>query len=254
MLKTVDLSLKVLKKFTLEKSSWGARELAKEMGINHTNIYRILETLEKNGFVNKHPDTKKYSLGFAILELSGVVHESLNLDHLIRPILQSLCEETGESVFLTVLDREDAITLMVVEPKNKVKFSVAEGSRAPIYVGASYRSILAYQPDEFVEKTINNGLTQYTEKTMTDPDTLRKELLLIREQGYAESQGEYTPDVVAIAVPVKDSAKLKKASITVSGPVYRFQNGQKEKILPQLIRARDKVELALEQYQMTLNV
>lgn len=250
----MDLSLKVLKKFTQEKSSWGARELAKEMDVNHTNIYRILETLEKNGFVNKHTETKKYSLGYALLELSSVVYESLNLDSLVRPTLQTLCEETGESVFLTVLDREDAITLMVVEPKNKVKFSVTEGSRAPIYVGASYRSILAYQSNEFIESIIDKGLKQYTERTMTDPEILREELSIIKKQGYAESQGEYTPDVVAIAVPVKDSTDQIKASITVSGPVYRFLEQQKEIILPLLMSARNEVELTLERYKMTLNV
>jgi len=131
MLKTLDLALKVLKMFTREKPVWGGRELANEMGLNHTNIYRILETLEKNRFILKDKDTKKYSLGYATWEVGMIRYESLNVTSLIRPIMEKHRDRTGESSFLTVLDKDEAVTLDGVEPENKVKFSVSAGRRAP---------------------------------------------------------------------------------------------------------------------------
>ncbi|WP_429980060.1 helix-turn-helix domain-containing protein [Lysinibacillus pakistanensis] len=44
--------------FTKEKPTWGGRELAMAMNMNHTNLYRILETFENNGFITKDPITK----------------------------------------------------------------------------------------------------------------------------------------------------------------------------------------------------
>lgn len=58
MLKTLNLSIAVLKMFTKEKPIWGGRELAMAMNMNHTNLYRILETFENNGFITKDPVTK----------------------------------------------------------------------------------------------------------------------------------------------------------------------------------------------------
>ncbi|UZM98740.1 hypothetical protein OL548_30835 [Lysinibacillus sp. MHQ-1] len=53
--------------FTKEKPVWGGRELAMAMNMNHTNLYRILETFENNGFITKDPVTKKVLLGYCIM-------------------------------------------------------------------------------------------------------------------------------------------------------------------------------------------
>lgn len=65
MLKTLDNALDLLKHFTREKPQWGVRELAKEMNISHTVVYRMLATFERYGFVKQEPKTKKYELGFS---------------------------------------------------------------------------------------------------------------------------------------------------------------------------------------------
>jgi len=253
MLKTLDLALKVLKMFTREKPTWGGRELANELGINHTNIYRILETLEKNRFISKDKDTKKYSLGYATWELGMIMYETLNVQSLVRPVLKRLMEQTGESIFLTIVDRDEAVTLEAIEPENKVKFSVSAGSRAPLYVGASYRAILAYLPEEMIDSVIQKGLVQYTETTMTSPDVLKEELIQIKKQGWARSQGEYTPDVIAIAVPLFDRGEVI-GSITVSGPIYRMTEEKLNEYLPLLKETRDEIGQIIQRYQLKLKV
>jgi DNA-binding IclR family transcriptional regulator len=182
-----------------------------------------------------------------------IMYESLNVNKLIRPILERLMEQTGESIFLTVLDRDVAVTLDVVEPDNKVKFSVSAGSRAPLYVGASYRSILAYLPDDFIESVIDSNLVKYTKTTMTDPEELRAELKMIKEQGWAKSQGEYTTDVIAIAVPLFDRGEVI-GSVTVSGPIYRMTEEKIHDYLPLLTEARDEVSAIIHRYQLKLKV
>lgn len=252
MLKTVNLALVVLKMFTREKPIWGGRELAHEMGLNHTNVYRILETLERNGFITKDPISKQYALGSVVWELGTIFYEGLNVSNLISPVLEKLSEHTGESIFLTILDNDQALTLVVIEPKNKVKFSVSAGSRAPLYVGASYRSILAFMPEEAIEKIIANGLVKYTATTMADATELRNELSVIRQNGWAESQGEYTPDVVALAVPLLVNNTII-GSVTVAGPSYRMEEEQKKSYLPLLQQTRDEVVGIISRYNLKLN-
>lgn len=253
MLKTLDLALKVLMMFTREKPTWGGRELANELGLNHTNVYRILETLEKNRFISKDKETKKYSLGYATWELGMIMYETLNVQSLVRPVLKRLMEQTGESIFLTIIDRDEAVTLEAIEPENKVKFSVSAGSRAPLYVGASYRAILAYLPEEFIESVIEKGMVQYTETTMTSPEELKVELAQIKKQGWAKSQGEYTPDVIAVAVPLFDRDEII-GSITVSGPIYRMSEGKAEEYLPLLKETRDEISQIIQRYHLKLKV
>jgi len=108
MLKTLNLSIAVLKMFTKEKPTWGGRELALAMNMNHTNLYRILETFENNGFITKDPITKKYSLGIALWEIGMNMYDSLNIDQLCMPVLEKLKDVTGETAIFTVLNGLEA--------------------------------------------------------------------------------------------------------------------------------------------------
>lgn len=252
MLKTVDQSLKLLQLFTKEKPEWGARELAKETGLNHTNVYRVLSTFEANRFLVKDPVTKKYSLGIRLWELGLTMRESFHVSRLIRPILERMMEEAGESIFLTCLDGDEGLTLDALEPDNVVKYSVSIGSRSPLFVGASYRAIMAYLPQEHIERIIQQGLKQYTKNTIADPDQLRAELAHILEEGWARSTGEYTPDVLAIASPLFHYEGHIMGSLTISGPIYRMPEEKIEKYHKIMMQGKQEIDKIIKEYQIDL--
>lgn len=223
MLKTVDLAMQVLLMFTHQKNKWTGKELASAMGENYSTIYRILKTLQNRDFLTYNALSKEYALGISLWQLGQVKYESLNLEELVRPALVKLSRETGESIFFTVRRGMKGVTLLAEEPSFKVKFDAEVGASVPLYPGASYRSILAYQPEEFVDQLIAEGLQQFTPRTMTDPKVLKNELEKIRLDGYAMSEGEYTADVIALAVPIRDYENKVNCSVTLSGPTYRLQ-------------------------------
>lgn len=254
MLKTLTLALNVLKMFTREKPTWGGRELANELNLNHARIYRVLETLTTNGFLKKDPETKKYSLGFAIWELGTIMYEHLNVTDLIRPYLENLRTKTGESVFLTVLDGNEGVTLEVVEPENKVKFTVSTGSRAPLYVGASYRAMLAYADDDLIQSVLyEEPLKKYTNNTIATSEELKEELKAIRRKGWALSVSEYSKDIVAVAAPIFKNNNVI-GSITVSGPTYRMPEDKVDGLIPLLFEERDKIEKVIHDYDIQLTI
>lgn len=201
------------------------------MDQNYATIYRILKTLHKRDFLTYNSVSKEYSLGIVLWQLGQTMYESLNLEELVRPSLIQLKEETDESVFFTVRRGNKGITLMAEEPAHKVKFSAEIGSSVPLFPGASYRAILAFQSEGFIADLIEEGLPQYTPQTMTSPAALRKELEMIRKEGYARSEGEYTPDVVALAVPIRDYENKVNCSVTLSGPSYRLQKTDQSKAI-----------------------
>ena len=255
MLKTLDLALRVIQMFTKEKQVWGGRELAHELQMDHAKIYRILETFAAHNFINQDPVTKKYSLGFAAWELGMTMYDGMNVKQYFSPILEKLFHQTGESIFLTILDKDEAVTLEAIEPDNKVKFSVSVGSRAPLYVGASYRSIFAYMPEDFIENYLETqDLKRYTVNTKTDKEEIRTELKQIKKQGWAISEGEFTPDIIAIAVPLFDKNTRVIGSVTVSGPVYRMTDEKINEYFPLLVKTRDEMENMITKFPLKVRV
>ncbi|WP_245415735.1 IclR family transcriptional regulator [Alteribacter populi] len=251
LLKTVDLALKILLMF-INKSTWSSRELAKELDMNHSNIYRILTTLENNKFLLKDDETKKYSLSISAWELGMAMNDQIKLSKLVRPKMKNLMQTTGESIFLTGLDSLEGITLDCVEPENKVKFSVTIGSRAPLYVGASYLVILAYMEEEKIDKVLRGELKPFTKNTKTDPKSINEMLVQIRETGWAVSEGEYTPDVIAIAFPIFDFENKIIGSLTLSGPTYRMQEEKIRQHLIELENTTKEITDDINKYSLTL--
>lgn len=247
VLKTLSYSLDVLKMFTKEKKTWGGRELASELNENHTKIYRILETLEKHDFLMKNKETKKYSLGFAVWELGNIVSDKFKVNELIHPILEKLSNNTNESAFLTVLVGGEGLTFDAVEANASLRFTVSVGSRAPLYVGASYRSILAYMPSEFISNYLEEKLIKYTDLTMVDPEDIQEDLKSIVKNGYAISEGEYTEDVTAVAIPIFVKGNIF-GSLTVSGPKYRINDEHIKLFITELQNAERELIKVLAKY------
>jgi|SRR5699024_524636 len=253
MLKTVSLSLEILKMFTNKKPTWKVKELSVQLNENQTKIYRILETLRNNNFLIKDSYKKSYSLGTAIWEMSNSLNDNFYMKELIHPILKLLRDQTGESVFLTILDNEEALTIDAVESETAVKHAVSVGSRTNLHNGASYRSILAYMSLEFVDSYLGKTLIKYTENTMTNPYKIKKELEEIKQKGYAVSQGEFTEGVIATAIPIFYGGKVK-GSLTVSGPEFRITNSQINLFIKQLLYAREQIDKITQKYGFYFNL
>lgn len=239
-LKTLDNALEILKNFTYSEPAWGVRELAKKLNISHSIVYRVLATFEEHGFLVQNEETHKYELGIKFWEYGIIVKEKLNVTDLILPTMESLAAETGESIFLTWLDGLEGICLEIAESSQRVKCAVSIGSRTPLYAGASNKVIMAYLPLEKQEAIIRQGLQEYTSHTIIRPDELRRNLEEIRNQGWCYSVGEYSEEVVGIAVPLFNSRGHVTGSITVAAPEYRFPQSKVKEVVDQLLlRARD---------------
>lgn len=241
MLKTLDLSLRVLELFKGEKNEWSLTEIANYLDENTTKIYRIVETLTKRDFLKKNKDSKTYELGVSILELSKSTNSMFEIKTLIHPYLVYLTEQTQESSFFTILDENEALTLDSVSGTNHINFAVSVGSTAPLYAGASYRSILAFLPDYLIKATLSNEIKKFTSNTKTNPKDIMKDLVDIKDKGYAVSQGELTDDVVAVAVPILINDKIV-GSITVSGPSYRINDKHIQSYISVLKETKKMIE------------
>jgi len=91
--------------------------------------------------------------------------------------------------FVVVLDHDECVTLVSVEPRHAVA-SVAQrpGTRHPVHVGAPGKAILSALPPSRWPDAVSARL--------------RSELLDAAAQGYSTSHDEVVPSLRAVAVPI----------------------------------------------------
>lgn len=240
-LKSLGFAIEVLSMFTKENPSWGLRDLSKEMGVNHTIIYRILRTFEDKQVLIQNPDSKKYELGSGLAPLLAAYRSKNEMSDLILPVMKELSEKTGESAFLTWREGHEGVTVEIAESSNNIRFAVSKGTRTPLYLGASAKSIMAFLPEEEQHKIIAQGLKKKTEKSTTQKEALLKDLKKIEERKWAYTEGEYSEDVFGISTPLFTSEGKILASLTIAGPVYRMNEDNRKNILSMLIEATEKI-------------
>ncbi len=223
----VDKTLRILLLFGDQQVEWGLGALAREVSIPKTTVYRILRVLQLHGFLMQDPDTRRFRLGLAALELGRRAYEGLELARVARPIMNQIASLCDETVLLQVIDadRRRVVCIERVYQRSGLQLILEVGATAPLHAGCSSKVLLAFLPEEMIESVIAQGLPAVTRHTITDPDALRRELAEIRSRGYAVSIEETDIGVAGISVPIRDFSDRVVASLSISGAVTRINEG-----------------------------
>lgn len=225
VVQSVDRALSIME--ILARDGWSSvTEIARELEVHKSTVFRLLATLQRRGIVEQHAVTQKYRLGFAIARLAHGVRGNPNLVDLVRPTLERLSERLDETVDLAVIEDGEVTNIDQANLSTSVIAVDWVGHRSPMHVAASGKIFLAYGDQAETEAFLAGPLDALTPNTITDPAVLRAELVEIRERGFSMTRGELEQGLNAVAAPVFGSDGSVIAVIVVSGPEYRM-NGER---------------------------
>src|SRR6201985_2097243 len=105
----LERGLRILAEFTAREPVLGAPELSKRIGIPRTTTFRLLQTLEALGFLERVNGDRYFRLSVAVLRLGFEYLSSLELTDVGTPILEQLRDATGLSSHLLIRDQRDVV-------------------------------------------------------------------------------------------------------------------------------------------------
>jgi IclR family KDG regulon transcriptional repressor len=223
----------------------GVSELAAMLGRSPSGAFRLLATLQANGFVYQVPASRKYRLGLKLFELSARQTRGYDLGSLARPYLEELVQRTGETARLEVLDRGESVTISLVESDHAVQIRASLGQRSAAYATSTGKVQLAFQPADLIERVVEAGLTPHTPHTVTDRDALLKELAEIRRRGYATNVSGWREGAAGVAAPVRNAGNLVVAAIGIAGPASRLSSARLKALATDVGQTADSVSQQL---------
>ena len=224
-IRSVQRALTVLRTFLAHDSGISASLLSQETGLDPSTVFRLLVTLEAQGFVEVDPKSGKYQPGVVLLELGSRFLKNNDIRSRSIGHLERLRDRFGETVHLTVLDGNEVVYLEKLAGLRPIGFmSSRVGDRNPAHCTGVGKALLAYLPDAELARRYPNGrLKRYTAHTITSLKALRAELKSVRSLGYAVDQEEHEEGVKCVAVPTFDHQGIA-AAVSVSGPVDRMED------------------------------
>ena len=209
---SVKKAFAILSAISSSKDGMGVSDLAKKLKMAKSTVHGMTSALEELGAVMRYPLTKKYKLGFALLEIGRSAYSQIDLQTSARPVTEELMEKTRTSVFLGILNWDHVTILDIVEARQDLNITAPVGSTIPLFAGAVGKVFLASMPEDQAEKIIQSkGLPRFTDNSIVDMEAYFNELRQVKEKGYAVDDEEYIMGVRAVASPLIGLGQLRSA-------------------------------------------
>jgi IclR family pca regulon transcriptional regulator len=210
---SVERAFAILETFDESHPTRTAAEIAAVAGLARPTTYRMLQTLRRLGYV-RHVDGH-FEVTPRVLRLGAGYLGRESMAARAQPALDRLSETIGEHVAIGVLDGDEVITVAASSSPHSRLLSIAiqPGQRLPAAQTSMGQVLLAHHA--------------------TQPDEGER---LIREQGYAITDGALETGLRALGVPIRDHTGAVVAGMAVAVNAARVTVEQLEdEFLPHLI-------------------
>jgi len=225
-IQTVTNAMRVLEAFH-DEEELGVTELSRRLALHKNNVFRLLATLEQQGYIEQHAGTERYRLGVKNLELGQAFARSRSLLRSAGPRLAELVEATGEAAHLAVLNDFAVTHLCGDRAERAVMSGLRVGRRLPAHCTALGKVLLGCASEDVrqaydAEHLGSRALEARTEATITDPDKLREHVQSAGLRGFALDLGECDAGLSCVAAPVYGADGHLRAALSISGPQFRL--------------------------------
>jgi DNA-binding IclR family transcriptional regulator len=241
-------AIAVLKAFGGARSAWGLTELAAELGLHKTTVFRLLGALVDEGFVERDAEHQTYRLGPALIGLGTRAGRATGLHAAAHPVLGALADDTGETATLEVLAGSEVLILDEVAGRFLLGSAPEIGTRWPAYATSTGKVLLAaarFAPDAHAAPAALGRLVRLGPGTITSHARLDRELAAVWRRGFAIASEELERGYVAIGAPVRDARGRVVAAISVGGPKTRLTRTRTAQLAALVRHAADRVSYRL---------
>ncbi len=229
---------RVLEQFDLDHPVRSLADLTRLSKLPKTSVFRVLKVATECDLLSGSADGYRPSL--RLFELGMIAREGLSFGEELNHTVESLAEKLGETVLAATVEGKELLYLAVAEPKRALRVAARAGFRRELLFGATGLTLLANLPVESWPGYLPKKLPKYTSRTIVDRAKLLRRLQQVRQDGHMIEHGEYTEELVGMAVPVswKDTLHRRAPLVLVAvAPELRTDRMKALKIITTLKKA-----------------
>ncbi len=239
----LDRALDVLEKLA-EAPDMPLVDLAAAVGLNKATVFRHLKVLARRGYVTQDPDTKRYALGYRLLDLGFHARTNLHLPRVARSGMAALSATFNETVHLGVLMDNEVVHIAVVPSTHPLKMASEVGERTLVHVSALGKCLMAWQdPDALDALLAGPGLPPVSGRAITSRRAFEQELDTVRTQGFAIDDQESLEGLRCVGAPVRVAGGAVVGALSLSGPVDRVSAARLPEMTDALRAHADQISM-----------
>jgi DNA-binding IclR family transcriptional regulator len=235
-IESLNRAIDVLSVFTHARPELSLNDIIAATGLPKTTTFRILATLVARHLCDQDPVTGHYSVGFAMLHFADIRRRQAKVRDVAMPVMRDIRDELSETVVLSIRHGDYRVHIDAAEGFDQMRRMPEPGVRVPLYAGAASKVLLAGMSDLEIDSYLTRTpLKQFQKNTLISRTALKREIAMVRRNGYAESRSELIAGCAAVAVPIRDYTGDSVAVIDVLTPEGRYTPAFRETSLRLLL-------------------
>lgn len=242
-LKGVRRALHVLEYITIHPGR--AVDISEGLDLSWATLHRTLQQLEQGGFLQRDPESNKYSIGSRMWFIGATYVANHRVLEISKPYLEQARSLSGVTIQLVERSGIQSVVLFSSHADEEIT-KATYGYHFPLHTGSKGLALLAYAGEEFIDYYVNRDLEKLTPQTLTDPVELKQTLEDVRLQGYAVTIADVQPFTGSIAAPIFDKTGNAVACISFVAKKSTIEDKKKrERILEPLISMTQSISISL---------
>lgn len=224
----------------------GTSAVAEACELSRPTAHRLLSSLAAEGFVDHDPATGRWFPGPELYLLGAVAAERYDVTGLARSSVRALADATGESAFYSARRGDETVCLAREDGAFPIRSHVLyEGVRFPLGVASAGLAILAFLPDDFVERYLERADLTPRFGDAHAPRRLRARLAETRAAGYALNPGLLVEGSWGMGAAVFDAAGQPVGALSLTGIEARFAPARRPELGRLLLEHAHRVSKSL---------
>lgn len=215
-MQSLDRLLRILEAVAAKGHPSSVAEVTEQVGLSISTVSRLMKQFADAGILQQEEGDRRYSLGPRLIALSHDAEANLDINAIVRPVLERLRDSSGETASLHVMRGAQRVCLLEVPSRREVRRVVPVGLVHDLDGGATAGVLLAGLEEKERRERIKPLKLSKARRA-----ELEEEIASAEEHGWALSVDEWIEDLSGLSAAVYRGQSVFGA-ISVSGPSSRF--------------------------------
>ncbi|WP_127957070.1 IclR family transcriptional regulator [Serratia microhaemolytica] len=238
----LDRGLQLLLAFGEQHKEMTFAELHRLVDMPKASAYRVVQTLEHLGFLERNPRTNTFGLGIKVLRLGFEYIASLDVAQLGQPVIEQLRDRSQCSSHLAIRDERDVVYIARVSAAGSQINQVSIGSRLPVHRTSLGRMLLSsLSREEFERLFPHEELPGEGLGTPANREALWQMVQQDKARGYVIGESYFRLGISSIVYPIFNREHQVEAVVSIMVPSSEIPQADRERLRIEVRDAAAKI-------------
>jgi hypothetical protein len=204
----------ILNLLVQNKTGLRLTEIKEALHLPVSSLHNILQTMV-NAEIAGMTEDLRYTVGPRAVSMALRTVQSIDIRNIAKRYLQDLVKVVEDDVYLAVQNNKRVFYVDRFLGTQRISLDIRLGEPLFLHCTATGKLFAALNP-VLGQVALTSRLLSITSNTLVNRKDLEEEFQLIRDQGFAKSEGESVEGIVGYAVPILNIDQSLAAAIHIS--------------------------------------